>query len=301
MANVTFSSPVMPKDITVYAIAGHRGTLLEIAKQHKVPIPFDCQDGDCGSCLVEVKHLSHPMAIALTEKEKELLRQLGKITKQEIMDAEVNDMPPPFRLACQYFVRDEDIFVTFEGDKTLPAKGPSLSIAASIYKGGLEINSLDAFLNFAMKLEDDAAIHYDDLAASMKNLGNDSLFQLFTQLAGYSRKHFEEVKQRMVTAGVALNIPASTLWPDNVTPESATILAGDATMSRLDALKAALQGERRGYEFYYAVANTSPKPEIVKAAKEFVKEEAEHVELLKQWIAREQASIRTSAPVQPAI
>jgi rubrerythrin len=86
-----------------------------------------------------------------------------------------------------------------------------------------------------------------------------------------------------------------------VTPESATILAGDATMSRLDALKAALQGERRGYEFYYAVANTSPKPEIVKAAKEFVKEEAEHVELLKQWIAREQASIRTSAPVQPAI
>lgn len=46
MANVTFSSPVMPKDITVYAIAGHRGTLLAIAKAHKVPIPFDCQDGE---------------------------------------------------------------------------------------------------------------------------------------------------------------------------------------------------------------------------------------------------------------
>jgi hypothetical protein len=27
MANITFSSPVMGKDLTVYAIAGHRGTI----------------------------------------------------------------------------------------------------------------------------------------------------------------------------------------------------------------------------------------------------------------------------------
>jgi rubrerythrin/ferredoxin len=295
MANVTFSSPVMPKDITVYAIAGHRGTLLGIAREHKVPIPFDCQDGDCGSCLVEVKHLSHSkrMAIALTEKEKELLRQLGKITSEEIMEAEVNDMPPRFRLACQYFVRDEDIFVTFEGDNTLPSKGPSLSIAASIYKGGLEINTLDAFLNFAMKVEDDAAIHYEALAATMRSHGNAKVSQLFLQLAGYSRQHYAEVERRMVNAGVAINVPASTLWPDNVTPESSALWAGDADLSRLDALKAALQGERRGYEFYYAVANTSSKPEIAKAAKEFVKEEAEHVETLKQWIEREEAEART--------
>ena len=300
MANVTFSSPVMPKDITVYAIAGHRGTLLGIAKEHKVPIPFDCQDGDCGSCLVEVKHLSHSkrMAISLTEKEKELLRQLGKITQEEIMEAEVNDMPPRFRLACQYFVRDEDIFVTFEGDNTLPSKGPSLSIAASIYKGGLEINTLDAFLNFAMKVEDDAAIHYDDLAATMKSHGNEEVSQLFLQLAGYSRRHYAEVERRMATSGVAINLPSSTLWPDNVTPETSAIWAGDAHLSRLDALKAALQGERRGYEFYYAVAYTSSKPEIVKAAKEFVKEEAEHVETLKQWIEREEAAARTRDEAQ---
>ena len=80
---------------------------------------------------------SRRMGIALTEKEKELLRQLGKITKQEIMEAEVNDMPPRVRLACQYFVRDEDILVTFDGDETLPVKGSGLSMAAAIYKGGL--------------------------------------------------------------------------------------------------------------------------------------------------------------------
>lgn len=124
MANVTFSSPMMAKDLTVYAVAGDRGTILALAKEHKIPLPFDCQDGDCGSCLVEVTHLARSVryGIALTEKEKELLRQLGKISPEEIKDAEVNDMPPRFRLACQCFVRDEDIQVRFEGDATLPAK-----------------------------------------------------------------------------------------------------------------------------------------------------------------------------------
>jgi len=302
MANVTFSSPVMPKDITVYAIAGHRGTLLAIAREYKVPIPFDCQDGECGSCLVEVTHMarSQRMGIALTEKEKEMLRQLGKITKQEIMDAEVNDMPPRYRLACQYFVRDEEIFVTFKGDETLPAKGPSLSIAASIYKGGLEIRSLDEFLNIALQVEDDAAVYYAQLAGAMKAQGNDEVGELFTRLERYSRMHYQEAKRRMLSHVVPLCVPARTLWPDNVTPERTAVWAGDARLSRLDALKAALQGERRGYEFYYAVAHTNPDPAVCAMAKEFVKEESEHVEALQQWIAREEHASAHAQAQAPA-
>lgn len=302
MANVTFSSPVMPRDITVYAIAGHRGTLLAIAKEYKIPIPFDCQDGECGSCLVEVRPLAHSkrLGIALTEKEKELLRQLGHITKQEIMEAEVNDMPPRHRLACQYFVRDEDIFVTFEGDETLPAKGPGLSIAASIYKGGLKIASLDEFLNFALQLEDDAALHYEQLAATMQSHGNTEVGELFAKLAGYSRLHFQAAKRRMTSSEVNLKVPSRTLWPENITPERTAVWAADPHLSRLDALKVALQGERRGYEFYYAVANTNSDPQIAAVAKEFVKEESEHVETLKQWIAREEYRIaNASAGLQP--
>jgi hypothetical protein len=49
------------------------------------------------------------------------------------------------------------------------------------------------------------------------------------------------------------------------------------------------------------VAHTSPKPEIAKVAKEFVKEEAEHVETLKQWIAREEAAIHAEAAAQAPI
>jgi ferredoxin len=50
MAKITFSSPAMKKDVT--AVAGDRRTILALAQEHKLPIHFECQDGECGSCTV---------------------------------------------------------------------------------------------------------------------------------------------------------------------------------------------------------------------------------------------------------
>ncbi len=296
MANVTFSSPVMPRDITVYAVAGDRGNLLALAKSHHIPIPFDCQDGECGSCLVDVEHLANSVrcGIALTEKEKDLLKQMGKITKAEIMDAEVNDMPPRHRLACQCFVRDEDIVVSFEGDLTLPVKGPALSIAAAVYRGGVQVKTLDDFLAYAVQVEEDAAVHYEHLSAAMAACGNVDVATLFADLGRYSRLHLEEAKAKCSRKDITVRLPAGSAWPDNATPEKTTLWAGDAALSRLGALKAALQGERRGYEFYYAVAGTTKDAEIREVAREFVREEAEHVDTLKQWIAQEEQAQATA-------
>ena len=117
MPNVTFSSPVLHKNLTVYAIAGDTSTVLAVAEAHKVPIPHDCKDGECGSCLIEVVTLSgKTMGSLLTEKEKSLLKSLGKITPDEIRAAEVEDIAPKFRLACQFVVRDQDILVKFTGE-----------------------------------------------------------------------------------------------------------------------------------------------------------------------------------------
>ena len=115
MANVTFTSPRMQRDLTVYAVAGDTHTLLSVAKKHKVPLESDCENGECGSCLIQVSVLSGkaPGGMALTEKEKTVLRYAGKITQAQIDDAETNDRPPPWRLACQFIVRNEDILVTF--------------------------------------------------------------------------------------------------------------------------------------------------------------------------------------------
>jgi rubrerythrin/ferredoxin len=272
----------MARDVTVYAVAGDRGTILSLAKAHKIPIPFDCQDGECGSCLVEVKTLdpTKKTTIALTEKEKEGLRQLGKITRQEIQDAEVNDIAPRNRLACQCFVRNEDVLVAFQGDETLPAQTPHLSTAAKIYKGGMKPTSLDEFLSYAIKVEEDAAIHFDELSKAMESVGNATVAKLFAQLAAFSRLHLEEAKKRAASVDATVHIPADYVWPDHVTPERTELWAGDPALSKLDALRAALQGEKRGYEFYYTVAGTATDPDIIAAAKEFVHEEAEHVKVL---------------------
>ena len=297
MANVTFSSPVLPRDVTVYAVAGDRGTILAVAKAHKIPIPFDCQDGECGSCLVEVKHLDTHVkyGIALTEKEKELLKQLGKITKAEIENAEVNDMPPRYRLACQCFVHNEDIIVTFEGDRTLPPQGPHITHAAQRFKGGTEINSVDEFLGYAVKVEEDAAIHFDMLAGEMEGCGNQEVAKLFHQLAGFSRLHLAEAKSRAGSIDPDKNVPPDYVWPNHATPERTELWAADPSLTRLDGLRAALQGERRGYEFYRAVVATTKTPSVAEMAKEFVKEEAEHVKILEAWITREEWAAKNPA------
>ena len=95
MGNVTFSSPLLPKDVTVYAVAGDTKTLLKVAQQNKIPLPFECEDGECGSCVMEVTELSDKpfMAQSLTEKERATLLAAGKLTKAQIEDAVVNDRP----------------------------------------------------------------------------------------------------------------------------------------------------------------------------------------------------------------
>lgn len=296
MANITFSSSRLARDVTVYAVAGDRGTILAVAKQHKIPIPFDCQDGECGSCLVEVSHLDAPTkyskyGIALTEEEKETLKQLGKITKEEIYEAEVNDMPPRYRLACQCFVRNEDILVRFEGDETLPAQLPHVTHAAKRFTGGIKVTSIDEFLGYAVKIEEDAATHFYALAEDMTACGNDEVAKLFYQLAGFSRQHLKEARERASRLDADVVIPPDYVWPDQATPERTSLMAGDPSMTRLDALKAALQGERRGYEFYLAIAGTSNAADVADMAKLFVKEEAEHLKILEASITREEWNI----------
>jgi ferredoxin len=115
MALVTFSNPEY-KDKTIYAVAGsHTETLLKLAKENKIPVQFDCQDGECGHCLVRVTSVDDKdrMSYHLTEKERTVLKELGKLTQDDIDQLITEDMPSEWRLACQMIVRDEDVLVEY--------------------------------------------------------------------------------------------------------------------------------------------------------------------------------------------
>jgi ferredoxin len=116
MALITFTSPEY-RDRTVYAVAGsHTQTLLKLALKEKVPIQFQCEDGECGTCVVKVTSIDKKgqrMGGPLTEKEKSVLKQIGKITQAELDQMAIDDLPSEWRLACQMIVRDEDICVEY--------------------------------------------------------------------------------------------------------------------------------------------------------------------------------------------
>ena len=61
--------------------------------------------------LLQFARLQHTQQ--LTEQEKTVLRFAGKITKEQIEQAEMHDIAPPWRLACQFVLLNEDILVTF--------------------------------------------------------------------------------------------------------------------------------------------------------------------------------------------
>lgn len=117
MPKIIFQHPDFD-EIEVYAPAGsHKKTVLALAKEYKVPINFDCEDGECGSCVIYVTDTDGKrphMGTHMTEKEKAVLREIGKISKEELEEAIVSDLASHWRLACQMIVRDEDIRVTYE-------------------------------------------------------------------------------------------------------------------------------------------------------------------------------------------
>lgn len=116
MALVTFTNPEY-RDKTVYAVAGsHTQSVLKLALENKIPINFSCEDGECGTCVVKVSSIDKKhqrMGGPLTEKEKTVLKQLGKISNDELEQMIVDDLPSEWRLACQMIVRDEDLRVEY--------------------------------------------------------------------------------------------------------------------------------------------------------------------------------------------
>jgi ferredoxin len=116
MALVTFINPEY-RDKTIYAVAGsHTQTILKLALENKIPINFSCEDGECGTCVVKVSSVdkkNQRMGGPLTEKEKIVLKELGKVTQEDLEKMIVDDLPSEWRLACQVIVRDEDIRVDY--------------------------------------------------------------------------------------------------------------------------------------------------------------------------------------------
>lgn len=149
------------------------------------------------------------------------------------------------------------------------------------------IDDESIFLAHAVRLEEDAAVTYEQLAEQMAARANVSVAELFRKFASYSRQHLGEARERAIrtTGRVPELAPDAYRWPDGQSPETPT--PGDIRrLTVRGALELALETERRACDFYATIAGQTRSETVQELAHEFAEEEAEHVEALERWLAR---------------
>ena len=147
------------------------------------------------------------------------------------------------------------------------------------------MQSVEEFLAYSVRLEQDAALRFDQLADAMDSCGNREVGKLFRQLAAYSRMHMAEAQARTGFREMPPIMAKDFVWPDLESPETAAIWATNPFIGREQALEIALEAETGALNYYKSVLDTTDDPEIKAFAKEFVEEESGHVAVLKKWLA----------------
>lgn len=147
------------------------------------------------------------------------------------------------------------------------------------------MKSVEEFLAYAIKLEEEAMLRFGELADSMETYGNAEVGRLFRKLSEYSKWHMGDAKARAGFREIPEMEPHEFHWPQGESPERAAIWGADPFLARDEALAIALEAEKAGLGFYAHVFETTEDPEIKALCKEFVAEESEHVAELEKWIA----------------
>jgi rubrerythrin len=146
------------------------------------------------------------------------------------------------------------------------------------------MESVEEFLAHAIKLEQEAAERFGQLADAMESCGNHEVGKLFRRLSDYSRLHLADAQARSGFRVIPDLRPDEFSWPSLESPETAAIWATDPFLGREQALEIALEAEMAGYDYYKQILLSTDDPEIKTLAREFVNEESGHVAELKKWI-----------------
>ncbi len=151
------------------------------------------------------------------------------------------------------------------------------------------MESVELFLAYSIKLEEEAALRFDQLADAMLSAGNRDVGKLFRRLADYSRLHMRTARDRSGFRELPSFGPGQFEWPDIESPETAAIWAADPFIGREQALEVALDAESASLAYYRGILESTQDPEVRAFAQEFVDEESEHVAELQRWLALHKA------------
>lgn len=146
------------------------------------------------------------------------------------------------------------------------------------------MNSVEEFLAYAVKLEEEAALRFGELADAMRSCGKSDVGNLFRRLSDYSRMHLADARARSAFRDIPIKDASEFAWPNLESPETAAIWAADPFIGREQALEIAREAEQASCDYYRTIFETTDDPEIRVLAKEFYEEETEHVSEIHKWI-----------------
>jgi rubrerythrin len=144
-------------------------------------------------------------------------------------------------------------------------------------------STLDALMMEALVMEVEAAQRYLELAGMMQTRNNIPFAVLFRKMAATEGHHAEQIMHEMGwTGGPAAQ--GKRCWETFAVPFPREDLA-DLTQP-WQALTMALAAEERAQRFFDHLAQHAPVDAVRNAARELQREEEEHCDLIREWLAR---------------
>jgi len=142
------------------------------------------------------------------------------------------------------------------------------------------------FMTRAWHMELEAVERYSTLADAMEQHNNREVAELFRKLSRIEQLHADQILDEHLSKRPPPLPPGGMRWDAGEGPETADPGELHYRMQPYHALKIALAGEQRACQFFNRVARSATLPAVRKAAHEMAAEEAEHVQLIEDWLKR---------------
>jgi rubrerythrin len=159
-----------------------------------------------------------------------------------------------------------------------------------------KLSLMDA-LDLAILIEEEARQRYELFASQLGRTGGYDAGTFFASMAKNEAKHGTELlERRMALFGKApMKLKLHDLY-DVEAPESGAPRRG---MSTLQAFEVGLEAEKKAYDFYNLALPGITNPEVRELFTELRDEETEHVEMLREQMAKLPASASVEVENDP--
>lgn len=146
--------------------------------------------------------------------------------------------------------------------------------------------TLEDFMAQALQMELDAVQRYNDFADMMETHNNFEVEHWFRKMALVEGKHADQIMSEMGwTQPPPLKV-ATHIFEGFETPEMASTDDLHYLMKPWHVLQLALAAEERAERFFAKLASVATVESVRKAALELQQEEAEHVQIVKEWLLK---------------